>query len=403
MMITSNSTVPQERSNQRQQVENTGLYIHIPFCVKKCRYCDFLSFPGYRGKERELQAYTDGLCRELSFYQTQQIPVDTVFIGGGTPSLLTERQTEQILKAVGDNFRLLPGAEISMESNPGTLTKEKLAVYREVGINRLSMGVQALDNRLLASLGRIHTGEEFLENYALARQAGFQNINLDLMFGLPGMGLYQWKSALQEILSLRPEHLSLYSLQLEEGTPFFEEYRNGRLKIPDEEEDREMYHQAIAAAKLSGYQHYEISNFSLPGYACRHNLKYWSYKPYIGVGLGAHSFSREKGRCSNVEDMNHYLEQIGRGSLPMAPGGNEMASEKEAMGEYIFTGLRKTEGIFLEDFFRVFKREFQEVYREKRQMISAWEREGLVQLKDGFFRLTEQGIDVSNGIMAEFV
>lgn len=293
--------------------------------------------------------------------------------------------------------------EITIEANPGTLTLSKLRTYRECGINRLSMGVQSLDDSLLKALGRIHTKADFLENYEAARKAGFANINLDLMFGLPGQSAAQWQNTLDEAVGLRPEHLSFYSLQLEEGTPFFEEYRSGALELPTDEEDRRMYHEAIGRLRNAGYEHYEISNSSLPGYACRHNLKYWSFEPYIGVGLGAHSFDPETGRRCNTADFERYLELTGSGQLPTDPDGYEEASLKESMGEYMFTGLRKAEGISFREFGETFGADFFAAYENISDRLKEYARDGLIRTDGGRLRLTERGIDISNKIMAEFV
>ena len=378
-----------------------GLYIHIPFCLKKCRYCDFLSFGG--SDENLQKRYTEALIRELSMYQRQNIKLDSVFIGGGTPSLLPADDIERIMEAAEAALCIEGQAEVSMEANPGTLNEEKLKIYRRAGVNRLSIGAQSMDDRLLSFLGRVHTSRDLTQTVLAAREAGFSNINVDLMFGLPGQSRTMWRDSLKQVLQLKPEHLSFYSLQLEEGTEFCRLYREGKMDLPPAEEDRAMYHEGIRILEAAGYEHYEISNCAKPGFACRHNLKYWNFDEYYGAGLGAHAFLYGQGRRCNVSDLDSYFEKIGKGKLPLDERSSGGETQRGFMGEYVFTALRKMEGLDLTDFQRTFGLDFFTAYKEQMPEILEYEKAGYLTLTDARLALTEAGIDVSNEIMAEFV
>ena len=378
-----------------------GLYIHIPFCWKKCAYCDFLSFGG--SDEALQKRYTEALIRELSLYQGKHIKLDTVFIGGGTPSLLPADHIERIMEAAEAAFCVADTAEVTMEANPGTLTAEKLKVYRRAGINRLSMGAQSMDDGMLSLLGRIHTGRDLTENFLAAREAGFSNINVDLMFGLPKQSGQVWRGSLKQVLELSPEHISFYSLQLEEGTEFCRMYRDGKMDLPPVEEDRAMYHEGIRLLEEAGYEHYEISNCAKPGFVCRHNMKYWNFDEYYGAGLGAHAFSYDQGRRCNVSDLDSYFEQIREGRLPVDPSSSGEETRQELIGEYVFTALRKMEGLDMADFRRTFGADFFSVYKDQLPAIQEYEEAGYLTLTDMRLALTEAGIDCSNEIMAEFL
>ncbi|WP_256131420.1 radical SAM family heme chaperone HemW [Anaerovorax odorimutans] len=378
-----------------------GLYIHIPFCVKKCGYCDFLSFGEC---DEEIQKkYAESLIAELSLYRGQNIKCDTIFIGGGTPSLLRQEHIAKILEAAEAAFCVAEKAEVSLEANPGTLSRDKLRAYRKAGVNRLSIGVQSMDDGMLSFMGRIHSSRDFTENFQAAREAGFSNINVDLMFGMPGQSRQMWRDSLEQVLALEPEHISFYSLQLEEGTTFSRMYREGSIDLPPAEEDRAMYHEGIRMLREAGYHHYEISNCAKPGFECQHNLKYWSFDEYYGAGLGAHAFLYDKGRSCNVSDFDAYFQKIGRGELPADPDGYSYETQTDLMGEYVFTALRKTEGLDMEDFRRTFGENFFSVYEDQRQTIRAYVKSGHLALNGTYLALTEKGIDISNEIMAEFV
>lgn len=378
-----------------------GLYIHIPFCEKKCNYCNFLSLDSCNDEMKE--RYVQSLIKELRLYREKKIKIDTIFIGGGTPSLLNERQINDILEGSAYGFSMDRHMEITIETNPGTLTKSKLKTYQRAGINRLSMGVQSLDDRMLQALGRIHNKDCFLSNYAAAREIGFDHINIDLMFGIPGQTAEIWEETLEEAITLQPEHISFYSLQLEEGTLFYQKFKDGSMELISNEEERRLHHQAIRKLKEAGYHHYEISNCALPGYECRHNLKYWSFEDYYGVGLGAHSFVHQKKRWKNTDNPVFYFESLDAKTLPVDAKGCEQDSLEDRMGEYMFTGLRKLEGIDTRDFFRLFHREFYDVYRGCLDQLKAYQKEGYLILEGNKVVLTEKGIDRSNEIMSEFV
>ena len=410
--------------------KDLGIYIHIPFCVRKCPYCGFLSAPPET--EDAAEKYIDYLVEEIvmtggAYGKGRR--ADTVFIGGGTPSILQPGQISRVVNAVREGFEMTSDPEMTIEANPGTLTREKLKEYRECGINRLSMGVQSMDDGLLESLGRIHRSDDVIESFKLARDVGFDNINLDLMFGMPGQDMDIWEDTLRQITDLDPEHVSFYSLQIEENTPFYASYKEGRLDTATDEMEREMHHRAIHMLEDAGYRHYEISNSAKPGYECRHNLKYWSMKEYLGLGLGAHSYleacagaqsdgkddqspgdSGNSGtgfmgglRYNNREDMAGYFYSIGCGRLPVEPASVSRDTEKDAAGIYIFTALRKRAGIDLNDFYGRFGKSIYEAFPGMESFFDEWETEGLVEIDKERFKLTEKGIDKSNDIMSEFV
>ncbi|HIV13963.1 MAG TPA: oxygen-independent coproporphyrinogen III oxidase [Candidatus Pullilachnospira stercoravium] len=367
------------------------LYLHIPFCIRKCGYCDFLSGPADETAQR---AYTEALLREIRVLgQRTEAAVSTIFIGGGTPSVLRADWMEEILDQLRTSFRLLPEAEISMEANPGTVTPEKLKAYLRGGVNRISFGCQSADNEELWLLGRIHSWEEFLESFSMAREAGFANINVDLMSGLPGQTVASWERTLRRTAALGPEHISAYSLIIEEGTPFAQR----PLPLPDEEEERLMYERTGQILKEYGMEQYEISNYARPGYACRHNIGYWTGKEYLGMGLGSSSLM-EGERFSNTSDMKEYLEDSGH------PGrlrrDRQKLSEKDRMEEFMFLGLRMTAGISEKDFLDTFGREIHAVYGP---VIRKYVEGGFLGEEKGRLYLTRKGISVSNPILADFL
>lgn len=357
------------------------LYVHIPFCIKKCLYCDFLSAPS-AGEER--QKYVTELCRQIRTYRkmAKAYHVVSIFIGGGTPSILEGEQTGAVFDAIHDTFVLDEDAEITIEMNPGTVTEEKLKAYHKAGINRLSIGLQSAENEELKILGRIHTYEEFLDTYRLARETGFRNINVDLMSAIPGQSLSGWEETLKKVAGLRPEHISAYSLIIEEGTPFYEKYGGGqdKLQLPDEEEEREMYRSTKKILGEYGYRRYEISNYAFPGYECRHNLGYWNRTEYLGIGTGAASLL-------NNRRWNHGEEPV-------------ILSIQEQMEEYMFLGLRKMEGVSKSKFAGEFGCGMEEVYGKVLKRMYGLE---LMEEAGDFVRLTERGIDVSNVVMCEFL
>lgn len=380
--------------------EELELYIHIPFCLKKCAYCDFLSGPA---DEHARQRYVDALVREIGSHAEKKgrYGVSTVFFGGGTPSVLEAEQTARIMEALRQNFRIRPDAEITIEVNPGTLTREKLRVYRDCGFNRLSIGLQSANDAELRLLGRIHTYGKFLESYHMAREAEFANINLDLISAIPGQTCESYRRTLEKIVALAPEHISAYSLIIEEGTPFYERYGDGAqgcADLPDEETERELYRMTKEILGAHGYRRYEISNYARPGYACRHNLGYWERKNYLGLGLGASSLL-ENVRWANVADMDIYLRRSEDTCVDMRSEAERLDVVSQ-MEEYMFLGLRKTDGVSERAFERAFGRTMQEVYGAQ---IRKFQREGLLAVCGDRVRLTERGIDVSNYVMSEFL
>lgn len=395
------------------------LYVHIPFCVRKCAYCDFLSFSA---GEQERASYVDALVREIISQKKNFTDhcVTTVFLGGGTPSVLSGDDTARIFHALKENFTISRDAEITMEVNPGTVTAEKAASWKACGVNRLSIGLQSVNDEELKLLGRIHSFREFLHTWEIVRAAGFDNVNIDLISAIPGQTLQSWERTLRTAAELKPEHISAYSLIIEEGTPFYEAYgemgSEGRmaaggdafLPLPDEDTEREIYKATKRILHGYGYHRYEISNYAREGCECRHNLGYWERKEYLGLGLGASSLIGER-RFRNTEDMEKYLSLFGREQREMAgvPSPAEAAaeereclSEKEQMEEFMFLGLRKTEGISYSDFRRNFGKEVEEVYGKQLRKYTGL---GLMEEKNGRIRLTESGIDVSNFIFADFI
>ena len=367
-------------------MKNLGIYIHIPFCISKCKYCGFYSYGG--STEEEQQKYIEGLLEDIQAYgeeYSKDYKIDTVFIGGGTPSILNPQHIKSVLDILRESFVVSEDAEITIESNPKTLNEEKLHIYRQAGINRLSIGLQTFDDRLLKTLGRVHTAEDFIESFTLARKCGFDNINLDLMFAIPGHTMEIWEDTLNKAIELSPEHISFYSLQIEEDTPFYEMYRRGEFDEVPDEIDRAMYHKAIEKLKNAGYEHYEISNCAKHGYACRHNLKYWSMEEYLGIGSGASS----------------YIDGVRFAEAP-AMEFHENSFEDE-VSEFVFTGLRKTEGINLEEFRKKYRRSFWDVFGDRKSELEEFFLTGKLIEENKVLRISEEGIDISNKIMAVFV
>lgn len=371
------------------------LYLHMPFCVRKCAYCDFLSFP----TDQETQnLYTRRLREDIDAMGKKygDIPVDTIFIGGGTPSVPDSALIVGIMEHVRKAFHVAEGAEISMEVNPGTVTREKLTDYRRAGINRLSFGLQSANDRELKLLGRIHTWAEFLESFHLARECGFTNINIDLMSALPGQTRESWKDTLKRVTDLNPEHISAYSLIIEDGTPFGEKYgsEEGRKLLPDEDSEREMYYETKRFLQDCGYERYEISNYAKPGRACRHNIGYWTGLPYLGLGLGASSYM-DGCRFAVNSDMKQYLEE-----KPGMFTDVEKLTKKDMEEEFFYVGLRMTAGVSLPEFERRFGVSAKDVYPGLMEMFV--EEKAAVFQGDRFV-LTDYGLDVSNYIMAQFL
>ncbi len=424
----------------------TGLYIHIPFCVKKCNYCAFLSFPAEMPLRRK---YAKALMTEISMRaeetmhgfnmpkyvdgEADALELDTVYFGGGTPSIFEVSDLSNMMKLIKSKYRINGSAEITLEANPGTLgskdpvTRMKFQAYKSMGINRLSMGVQSMDNNRLAFLGRIHTAENVARDFRLAREAGFDNINLDIIFSVPGETTADAIDDARKIIELGPEHISCYSLQLEEGTPFYEMAEAGRIHEIDDEEDRATYHELCKFLAASGYEHYEISNFAREGCKAEHNSLYWSMDDYIGAGLGASGFVNGR-RYKNVSDIDEYFRLIDAGILPEDSDETHMNTPFDNISEAVFTGLRRIEGFRYEDALSVYRNapgvqnpdnnescngcgdgtvspreEFWEIYADAKAEAEEFCREGFLIMDDSGLRLTEAGIDISNTIMSIFV
>lgn len=383
-----------------EQTKNLGIYIHIPFCIRKCAYCDFLSFAS---EENARKGYIQSLIAEIRQWEdAERWHITSIFIGGGTPSVLKKEETAGILEAVYNKFQVDDDAEITTEANPGTLTKDKLYTYREQGINRLSLGLQSVHDQELKLLGRIHTYEDFLKGFHMAREAGFSNINVDLMSALPGQTVDSWRESLIKILRLKAEHVSAYSLIIEEGTPFYEKYaEDARLRdlgedcriLPTEENERSMYYETRRLTGEYGLEQYEISNYAKPGYECRHNQAYWLRQDYLGFGLGASSLI-DNVRFRNTADLKEYSQGL------FEKEEREVLSVQEQMEETMFLGLRMKDGVSMETFEKVFHTPFSAVYGKT---VLDLKKEGLVQTEEERLFLTEKGFDLSNYTLAQFL
>ncbi len=382
------------------------LYIHIPFCVKKCDYCDFLSAPAdmdttshYMDRLKEQLAYQAALLRETKGTPMQ---LDSVFVGGGTPTILSGRQLEELFCAIYTHYAVAEDAEITVEANPGTLTKEKAQLLAALGVNRVSLGLQSANETELRLLGRIHTYEDFLRSYECVRAAGILNVNVDLMSALPGQSLLSYEKTLRRVLALHPEHISAYSLIIEEGTPFFERYRaDEKLRdagemphiLPDEKSEREMYERTGELLSEFGYERYEISNYARAGFACRHNIGYWTGVEYIGLGLGASSYV-DGCRYKNTDALADYL------AGDFSPYECERLSRRDAQAEFFYLGLRMSEGVKKSDFVNRFGMHPMRIYGEV--LSDLIEKKLLIDTGDGY-RLTPFGRDISNQVLYRFL
>lgn len=398
------------------------IYIHIPFCVKKCDYCDFLSAPAdLETKEK----YVEALINEIKLNKNKmsEYVVDTVFIGGGTPSLLEEKQISKIMSVLRDNCNMSENPEITIECNPGTITESKLCEYKKSGINRISFGLQSANDEELKSIGRIHNYAGFLESYNLARKCGFDNINVDLMSALPGQTLKSYEETLNKVVRLEPEHISAYSLIVEENTLMYDRVKKAQIKginiLPDEESERKMYYLTNNILRSNGYRKYEISNYSKPGKECKHNIGYWQRKEYLGFGIGAASLYKEN-RYNNISDINKYIEvltnNIKENSINNVGNSSEVENqvnilnsivknlqqltERDRMEEFMFLGLRMMEGVSMEKFEQYFGKTYMEVYGKVQKRME--DKRFLIN-DNGYVKLTEFGIDLSNYVMSEFL
>lgn len=376
-------------------MKKISLYIHIPFCAQKCFYCDF---PSFARMDNLRMDYIKALCKEIKIFKEKyaEYEIDTIFIGGGTPSVLEASELEIVLKEI-NTLNISKNVEFSMECNPGNLTEEKLRVMRENGVNRISMGLQAKQNTLLKTLGRIHDYDTFKENFILAKNNGFTNINVDLMFGLPNQKVSDWKESLEEIISLNPSHISAYSLIIEEGTAFYKLYEDDKLILPSEEEEREMYHLAKNILEKAGFKQYEISNYAKEGLECKHNLAYWNMDNWIGLGSASASYV-DGVRSKNISNVKEYINSMSEYGEAIEENLNN--TKNDDMEEFMFMGLRKINGISEKEFKHRFEVDIDEVYSD---VFKKYEKEELLKRKDGMIYLTEKGIEVSNIIMADLL
>lgn len=373
-----------------------GIYVHIPFCQKKCKYCDFISFASC--DEKIKQRYVEALLKEIKNTKINQ-KINTIYIGGGTPSTLSLEEIEKILKAIDEQFEMDKNAEITIEINPGTVDFEKLESYRKSGINRLSIGLQATQNRLLDMLGRIHQYQDFEKVFHDARAAGFDNVNVDLMLGLPTQTLEELMESLEKVIQLDPEHISIYSLILEEGTDLEKLVSNGKLEMPAEDLERKMYWKTKKILEKSGYEHYEISNFAKMDFRSKHNLSCWEQEEYVGFGLAAHSYVDKK-RFSNIENLETYIKNVENNEFDK----NKILQEKQNFEvqakEYMILGFRKLEGISISKFEQKFHVHPLFYFRFE---ISKLEGEGLIEVDLDKIKLTKKGLDFANLVFQEFV
>lgn len=373
-------------------MKKVALYIHIPFCKQKCLYCDF---PSYSHKEELMEEYVEALSKEI-LEKTKEYKIESLFIGGGTPSYLSNENLKFLLNTI-NKLDFVENAEKTMECNPGTVNKEKLEIIFNGGINRISFGLQSTSNEILKKIGRIHTYEEFKENYILARKIGFKNINIDMMFGLPNQRLNIWLESLKEVVELNPEHISSYSLIIEEGTPFYSLYDKDLLDLPSEEEERAMYEKGRDFLESKGYNQYEISNYAKDNKECFHNKIYWQCKEYIGVGVSSSSYIDGK-RIKNIDNIKEYIKNINENNSII---DEELENtEKDKIEEFMFMGLRMIKGIEEKEFENRFGKNVDELYKE---VIEKHIKNGLLIRKDGRIFLSKKGIELSNIVMSDMI
>lgn len=384
-------------------MKELGIYIHIPFCKQKCKYCDFIS---YSNKEEKIKEYIKALQKEIQIklkkYQKEYL-VDTIYLGGGTPSYIEPEQIEDIIKTVKNIIQMKENAEITIEVNPGTVTKRKLEIYKNVGINRLSIGLQTTNHERLKQIGRIHTYEMFLETYQMAKEVGFTNINVDLMIGLPKQSLKEIETDLENILLLQPNHISIYSLIVEEGTVLEKELREGKLILPEEDLEREMYWKVKETLEKNEYEHYEISNFAKKGYQSKHNWNCWNQKEYLGFGIAAHSYMNNI-RYSNIDNLQEYIEQMQYAKkiedLKKIEQIQEVQNKEEKQKEYMLLGLRKLQGVSIQEFKKKFLKNPIYLYRKELDKLV---KEELIEVDLDSIRLSNRGLDLANLVWEEFV
>ncbi len=367
--------------------DSIGLYLHVPICIRKCNYCDFCSYPKDSFVRRD--EYVDAICREIYSYQGRGLRVDSIFFGGGTPSLLEHREIDRIADAIRNTFDVSSDTEFTLEANPRTLSADKLSCFLNIGVNRLSIGLQSIHEKELKTLGRIHSYDDFLSTYFMSRELGVHNINVDLMYGIPYQTMASFCETLNSVLTLSPDHLSVYGLIIEEGTDFYN--RKNTLPFPSVDNECDMYYLACKLLTDGGYSHYEISNYSKPGFESRHNLKYWNSREYIGFGVSAHSYLDGR-RFFNSADLDEYIDGFVRSYTPR--------TDEDARIEYIMLSLRLISGLSLKEYKRLFKRDF---VNDNAAFLNKLADEGLIILSGGRVALSERGFYVSNSIISELI
>lgn len=378
-------------------MEELGIYIHIPFCKQKCFYCDFCSFAN---KNEMQEKYVEAVINEIkNITHKEKYTVTTIYFGGGTPSVLNPEYIKNILQEIESSFKILDDAEITIEINPGTVNEEKLKKYKEYGINRLSIGLQSANDKILKKIGRIHDYKQFEETFFYARKCGFKNINVDLMIGLPTQTIEDVKQTLEKIIQKNPEHISVYSLIIEEGTIIEKLINENKLQLPDEETERIMYWTVVNELKENGYNQYEISNFSKKTYESKHNTNCWKQKQYVGLGTSAHSYLNKK-RYSNTNNIEEYIKNIQENNISKNITIHEEQTEESTMNEYMLLGLRMIQGININEFKQKFKTDPTIKYKK---ILEKLQKENLIQITKTSIKLTKQGIDFGNIVWEEFI
>ncbi len=377
--------------------QKIGLYIHIPFCISKCPYCDFFSIVTHDDKLK--RRYISALIKETEIYgqKIKDVELISIYIGGGTPTILEGKQLKEILSALNNNFSIADDAEITIEANPGTIDGDKIKTLFRAGVNRISLGGQSFDDRTLKKIGRIHNKKDIIDTFQLARYEGFKNINIDIMFGLPGQSKKEFEKTLKELITLKPEHISLYALTIERDTALYELVETGKTRLPSDDFCNELFLNSIKLFADNGYEHYEISNFALPGKRCNHNVLYWKNKSYLGIGAGATSYIDNK-RYKNYQELNHYIYLLKNGILPI--GYQEVLPLKEKMAETIILQLRMIEGLDKNGFSEQFKVPVEIVFYTP---IKALKEQGLLAENETNLFLTKKGILFANNVFIEFL
>ncbi len=400
-------------------MKNLGIYIHIPFCKQKCVYCDFISFPCMENKmesyfecvlkeitkkaEELKNKVNDYSCKELEKYEIcndiSNKKIDTIYIGGGTPSIVPAEYIEEIISKIFEKYDVSKDVEITIEVNPGTVDEIKLKKYFEIGINRLSIGLQTTKKELLKMLGRIHSYEDFEKTYQIARNVGFNNINVDLMIGLPNQTIEDVEDSLNKIIDKSPEHISVYSLIVEENTKMYDLIEENIIKLPEEELERKMYWKVKEILEKNGYNHYEISNFAKQNYESKHNLNCWNQHEYVGFGVSAHSYLN-KIRYSNINNINQYIENCKNGNSKSNIIIHENQTKEQIMKEYMLIGLRKIDGVMISEFKNKFVDNPVDIYRKE---LNKLVNEDLIEINEDCIKLTNKGLDLANIVWMEFI